>query len=81
MNDIDTYAPTAEERAQHYSAALDSVNLINSGKPAEITEEEWIESVKRNVEHLEIMVAKDYWVNEDMKPLNDAVAAGNAIVG
>lgn len=26
--------PTAEEIARHYSAAMDSVNLINAGKPA-----------------------------------------------
>jgi hypothetical protein len=77
----DIYVPTPEERAQHYSAALDSVDLINKGKPTERTEEDWVDSVKRNVEHLEIMVAKDFWVNEDMKPLNDAIAAGNAIIG
>jgi len=78
---IETDVPTAEGRSRQYSAALDSVDLIDNGKPAESTEEEWIESVKRNVEHLEIMVAKDFWVNEDMKPLNDAIAAGNAIIG
>jgi len=81
MNDIDIYVPTAEERASHYSAALDSVGLINSGKPAEQTDKDWIDAVKRNVEHLEIIVAKDFWENEDMKPLNDAIAAGKAIIG
>ncbi len=25
--------PTAEEIARHYSAAMDSVNLLNAGKP------------------------------------------------
>jgi len=76
----DIYVPTPEERARHYSAALDSVDLINNGEPTESAEEDWIDSVKRNVDHLKIMVAKDFWVNEDMKPLNDAIAAGNAII-
>jgi hypothetical protein len=78
---IETYVPTAEERAGHYSASLDSANLINSGKPAGSSEEDWIDSVKRNVEHLKIMVAKDFWVSEDMGPLNDAIATGKAITG
>jgi hypothetical protein len=67
--------------AQQYSASLDSVDLINNGKRDGRTEEEWIDSVKRNVQHLEIMVAKDFWVNEDMKPLSDAIIAGKAIIG
>jgi hypothetical protein len=31
--------------------------------------------VSRNVEHLEIMVAKDYWTTEDMTAANAAIAA------
>jgi hypothetical protein len=34
------------------------------------------DTVKRNVEHLEIMVAKDYWTNEDMTAVNKAITAG-----
>ena len=67
--------PTAEEIAQHYSAAMDSVNLLNAGKPAEIDDAEWTDIVERNVAHLEIMVAKDFWTTEDLTPLNDAIAA------
>ena len=66
---------TAEEIAQHYSAAMDSVNLLNAGKPAEMDDAEWTDIVNRNVAHLEIMVAKDFWTNEDLTPLNDAIAA------
>jgi hypothetical protein len=33
--------------------------------------------VDRNVEHLELMVAKDYWTNEDMTAVNSAITAGN----
>jgi len=64
--------PTAEQIAQHYKAALDSVNLINGGKPEGMKDEEWADCVKRNKEHLDIMLAKDFWTNEDLKPLQDA---------
>ena len=65
--------PTAEEIARHYSAAMDSVNLLNAGKPEGMSDEDWADCVKRNKEHLEIMLAKDFWTNEDLKPLQDAV--------
>jgi hypothetical protein len=71
---IETQQPTAEEIAKHYSAAMDSVNLINGGKPEETTDEEWTDTVARNKEHLRIMLAKDFWTNEDLSPLQSAVA-------
>ena len=64
--------PTAEEIAKHYSAALDSVALINVGKPEDMTDEDWADCLKRNKDHLLIMLAKDFWTNEDLKPLKDA---------
>jgi len=64
---------TPEQIAQHYSAAMDSVNLLNAGKPEEMSDEDWADCVKRNKDHLEIMLAKDFWTNEDLKPLQDAV--------
>ena len=67
---------TAEQIAQHYSAALDSVNLINELMALESRDEEETATVDRNVQHLEIMVAKDYWTTEDLTPFNDAIAAG-----
>ena len=70
---IDT--PTPEQIAQHYSAAMDSVNLLNAGKPEGMDDADWADCVKRNVEHLEIMVAKDFWQEQDMAPLNAAIAA------
>jgi hypothetical protein len=65
---------TAEQIAQHYSAAMDSVNLINAGQPEDMTDEDWADTVKRNKEHLEIMVAKDFWTTEDLTPLQAAAA-------
>lgn len=66
--------PTAEEIARHYSAAMDSVNLINAGKPEGMTDEDWADTVARNKEHLNIMLAKDFWTTEDLAPLQAAAA-------
>jgi hypothetical protein len=63
---------TQEEIAQHYSAAMDSVNLINGDKPEGMDDAEWADCVFRNKEHLRIMVAKDYWTTENLEPLRQA---------
>ena len=63
---------TAEEIAQHYKAAMDSVNLINAGKPEDMTTEDWTDTLKRNKDHLVIMLAKDYWTTENLTPLQAA---------
>jgi len=65
---------TAEEIAQHYSAAMDSVNLINGGQPEDMDNDDWADCVARNKEHLNIMLAKDFWTTEDLTPLQEAVA-------
>ena len=67
---------TEEQIAQHYSAMQDSVNLIDemrTNPPEDMTDEEVADCISRNVEHLEIMIAKDYWTNEDMKAVNAAI--------
>jgi hypothetical protein len=66
--------PTAEQIAKHYSAALDSVNLINGGKPEMMSDEDWADTIARNKEHLNIMLAKDFWTTEDLAPLQAAAA-------
>ena len=63
---------TPEEIARHYSAAMDSVNLINAGKPEDMDDDEWADTVARNKEHLKIMLAKDFWTTEDLTPLEAA---------
>jgi hypothetical protein len=63
---------TAEEIARHYSACMDSANLINGEKPENTTDEEWADTIARNQEHLVIMLAKDFWTTENLKPLQDA---------
>lgn len=69
--------PTAEEIADHYSAAMDSVNLINALMAQDSRTAEEQDTVDRNVDHLEIMVAKDFWTTEDLTPLNNAITAGS----
>ncbi len=34
-------------------------------------------AVEKNVEHLELMLTKDYWTTEDMTTVNQAIADGN----
>jgi hypothetical protein len=64
--------PTAEEIARHYSAAMDSVNLINGDKPEGMEDADWADTIARNKEHLNIMLAKDFWTTEDLAPLQQA---------
>ena len=80
MSEIDN-TPTAEEIAQSYTAMVHSVELINGiiddSKMADESEEDKKDCVKRNVEHLELMVAKDFWTDEDMNDVESAITAGN----
>ena len=65
--------PTAEEIAKHYSAALDSVALINAGKPEKMTDEDWADCLKRNKDHLLIQLNKaDMYAGYDLAPLQAA---------
>jgi hypothetical protein len=63
---------TPEQITQHYKAAMDSVNLLNEGKPELMDNTEWANCVRRNVEHLKIMLAKDFWTTENLAPLQQA---------
>ena len=71
---------TTEEIAQDYTAMGHSVELINAiiagTQMADDEAEEKQDCVDRNVAHLEIMVAKDYWTDEDMTASNAAITAG-----
>ena len=65
---------TAEQIAKHYSAAMDSVALINGGQPEEMSDADWADCLSRNKEHLKIMLEKDFWTTEDLTPLRNAAA-------
>jgi hypothetical protein len=72
---------TEEQLAQDYSAMGDSVALITAviagDSMAEEDAEDRQDCVDRNVQHLELMVAKEDWGSEDMTAVNAAISAGN----
>ncbi len=72
---------TAEDIAQDFTAMGHSVTLITDVIAGNAMADEAAEdkqgAVDRNVEHLELMVAKDYWTTEDMTAVNSAITAGN----
>ena len=75
-------AETAEEILQHYTAMGHSVDLIDAviagTQMANESADEKNACVSRNVEHLELMLTRDYWTSEDMTAVDAAIVAGNA---
>ena len=69
---------TAEDVARHYSASMDSVNLITAviAAPDDYTDDPTV--LQRNIDHLKGTLVRDIWTTEDMTPFNDAIAAGEA---
>lgn len=76
---------TPEQIAQHFKAMGDSVWLINAiiagEEMANDSQEAKNDCVDRNVAHLEIMKAKDFWTDEDFTEVDAAIAAGKAYLG
>ena len=79
---------TADEIAAIFSAAGDSVTLINTdtAKGENETENDWKDRIKRNVEHLEIIKAykkldetTSIWTSEDFTAIDAAVVAGKKL--
>lgn len=66
--------PTPEQIASHYSAMMDSVNLINSLVPTQ--DAEALDTLDRNVRHLELMLLNDWFAGYDLAPINAAITAG-----
>ena len=75
-------AETAAQIAQHYTAMGHSVDLINAviagTQMVDESADEKNACVDRNVEHLELMLTRDYWTSEDMTAVNAAIVAGNS---
>ena len=71
---------TTEEIAQHYTAMGHSVDLINDivagNQDDDMEAADRQDTVDRNVEHLQLMVAKTDWGSEDMADTNAAITAG-----
>ena len=72
---------TAEELAQDYSAMGHSIALITDviagDSMAEDDAADRQDCVDRNTQHLELMVAKDDWSDEDLSDSNAAISSGN----
>ena len=68
------------QKAQDYTAMGHSVDLINDivagNQDDDMEAADRQDTVDRNVAHLELMVAKDDWGDEDMAPSNAAITAG-----
>jgi len=72
-------ARTAEERTQDFTAMGHSVDLINdivAGNQDDLDAADRQDIVDRNVEHLQLMVAKTDWDSEDMTAANAAITSG-----
>ena len=66
---------TKEQIAKHYTAMGHSVDLLNSEKKFDwMSDDDWTAMKARNVEHLNLMKAKDYWTSEDMTAVDKAIA-------
>lgn len=65
---------SAEEIAGHYGRMGCSVDLINKLVPTQDPDE--LDTLDRNVRHLEQMLLNDWWADYDLAPINAAIAAG-----
>ena len=77
---------TTDEIAAIFSAAGDSVTVINTAKTSDETDDEYKDKIKRNVEHLEII--KDYkktdgttsiWTSESFTDIDKAITDGKKV--
>lgn len=66
--------PNPKEIARHYSAMLDSVTLISNLVPT--TDANDLDTLDRNVRHLEQMLLNDWWAGYDLKPIKAAIKTG-----
>ena len=76
---------TADEVAKVFSAAGDSVTVINTAKQSDQTDSEYKDRIKRNVEHLEIIKAykkedgtTSIWTSENFTAINAAITSGKS---
>lgn len=68
------FKPTPEDISRSYGAMLDSVSIINSLVPTQ--EAKALDTLDRNVRHLELMVERDWWAGYDLVPISAAITAG-----
>jgi methyl-accepting chemotaxis protein len=68
---------TQEQIAESVSAAFDSVNLINELNAKTDKTQEDLDTISRNVEHLIVMMSKEWFVNALTSEQTSAI---NAII-
>ena len=76
---------TTDEVAAIFSAAGDSVTLINGNKESGETDADWKDKLQRNVDHLELIKAykkvdgtTSIWTNENFTAIDAAVTSGKS---
>ena len=76
---------TADEVAAIFSAAGDSVTVINGSKAEGDTDAEWKDQLQRNVDHLETIKAykkldetTSIWTSESFTAIDAAVTSGKS---
>ena len=76
---------TTDEVAAIFTAAGDSVTLINGNKESGETDADWKDKLQRNVDHLEIIKAykkedgtTSIWTSEDFTAQDAAVTSGKS---
>lgn len=76
--------PTTQEIAKHILSSFDSVNLINEEIQKTITDK-IKNTVERNIEHLEIMLSKEWFsdglTTEQRDNINNSITNGKIYVG
>ncbi len=76
---------TTNEVAAIFTAAGDSVTLINGNKASDETNADWKDRLQRNVDHLELIKAykkvdgtTSIWTNENFTAIDAAVTSGKS---
>ena len=69
---------TIAQIAQHYSAMGESVDLINEIVATGDKDKESLDTISRNVSHLELMLTRDYWTSESFTAVDAAIVTGKA---
>ena len=78
---------TADEVAAIFSAAGDSVTVIDTAQGSDETEADFKDKIQRNVDHLEIIKAykktdgtTSIWTSEDFTAIDAAITKGKGLV-
>ena len=78
---------TTDEVAAIFTAAGDSVTLINGNKASDETNADWKDKLQRNVDHLELIKAykkedntTSIWTSENFTAIDAAIAKGKSLV-